>query len=76
MRGAIRIGEKYLKSVQVESGFVGNSTVNTNNVLSLEYTEEPIYFTSLEIGNKIKSVVDLMRFSDIEKENIIIIIQE
>lgn len=72
MRFAIKIGNMYLKSVDVESGRKGHSKLSKNTPRELSLVKEPIYMSSLSIADKIRMAIDLMRFGDITPSNITI----
>lgn len=70
MTGCIMIGDKYLVEIEVENGYAGHSALVTLPCTGIITSEEPYYFGSRCIGNKVKEVVELMRYGDIEIQNI------
>lgn len=75
MMGAIKVGKRYLVEVDVESGYAGHSAVLRLPDKGITTADEPYYFSSNSIGNKVKSVIELMKWEEIKRENIEIIIE-
>jgi hypothetical protein len=69
---SIKIGDKYLQYVLVTSGCVGHSQLSVNKSKEIIVSDTPTEFSSLCVGNKVKEVIELMRFKDIPIEKITI----
>lgn len=72
MQFSIRIGSEYLKEIISEDGFAGNSQLSVNKTKGIITSKTEIAFSSLAVGNKVKEVIELMRFGDIKTNQITI----
>lgn len=76
MQFAIKIGDKYLQGLNSDSmkgKYKGHTPFVTAEGATLELSDEPKYFCSRSVAGYIEQVVDLIRWQDIEAQNVMVI---
>ena len=78
MKVYIKVGDKYFKDFESETkGYTGHTALGCRaEIKKVKLTDEKIEFTSRSVRDIVGEIIDIMRFDDIKKENILIEVEE
>lgn len=78
MKVYIKVGDKYFKDFESETkGYTGHTALGCRaEIKKVKLTDEKIEFTSRSVRNIVGEIIDIMRFGNMPKENILIEVEE
>lgn len=78
MKVYIKVGDKYFKDFESETkGYTGHTALGCRaEIKKVKLTGEKQEISTLSAKNIVGEIIDLMRFDDIKKENILIEVEE